>query len=97
MQPDTRTRFYITALVALMIASVVFGIGAVAVLSIPALAEDAAVLLPLVVVVSFVLAPFISWAIAPRLRSRWQRRQSAKQAAAAAASHGNDYGYRAMR
>lgn len=66
-----RTRTAIAALVFLPVNAVLFGVGAVAVLSIPAL--QAAVLLPAVIVASFVISPFVSWYIAPRLRSRWQR------------------------
>lgn len=66
-------RAYITALVSMMVNAVVFGIGAIAVLSIPALTGDAWFWLPLVVAVSFIVSPFIAWAIAPMLRARWQR------------------------
>jgi hypothetical protein len=43
------------------------------VLSIPSLSDYAAYLLPIVVVLSFAISPFIAWAMAPMLRSRWQR------------------------
>lgn len=68
-----RIRTAIAALVFLPTNAVLFGIGAIAVQSIPALRADAAFWLPVVVVLSFAVSPFISWAIAPRLRSRWQR------------------------
>ncbi len=72
-------RVWISVLVSMMVNAVVFGIGAVAVLAIPALEAEAWFWLPLVIVVSFVISPFIAWQIAPMLRSRWQR-QHARQA-----------------
>jgi ABC-type sulfate transport system permease subunit len=72
-------RAWISVLVSMMVNAVVFGIGAVAVLAIPALEAEAWFWLPLVIVVSFVISPFIAWQIAPMLRSRWQR-QHARQA-----------------
>ncbi len=72
-------RAWISVLVSMMVNAVVFGIGAVAVLAIPALEAEAWFWLPLVIVVSFVISPFIAWQIAPMLRSRWQR-EHARQA-----------------
>ncbi|OYR18936.1 hypothetical protein [Brucella thiophenivorans] len=73
-------RFQIAALISLMVNAVIFGIGTIAVLSIPALNEDAKFWLPVAVVTSIVLSPGISWLIAPRLRNRyWQSRQSANK------------------
>lgn len=69
------TRTYIAALLGLMINAVLFGVGAATVLSVPALAADAAVLLPLVVVLSLNLTPAIAWAMAPRLQARTWRRE----------------------
>jgi hypothetical protein len=70
------TRTYIAGLISMMVNAVVFGTGAIAVLSIPALSSYAAYLLPIVVVLSFAVSPFIAWAMAPMLRSRWQRQHS---------------------
>ena len=53
------TRVYIAALISTMVNAVVFGIGAVTVLSIPALSAYAAYLLPIVVALSFAISPFI--------------------------------------
>ncbi|MBA3043274.1 MAG: hypothetical protein KJ670_23860 [Alphaproteobacteria bacterium] len=70
-----KTDTYLTFFVSMMVNAVVFGTGAITVLSIPALAENAKYLLPLVVVISFVVAPFIAKLIAPRMRLRnWRRR-----------------------
>ena len=63
-------RFAIAALIYMMVNAVLFGIGAVTVLSIPTLSENAKIWLPLVVAASFALAIPLSWKIAPRLRLR---------------------------
>lgn len=73
---STLTRLSIAALVFTMVNAVLFGAGAIAVLSIDALARNAEYLLPLVVAVSLIAAAPLSWAIAPRLRARfWRRRR----------------------
>lgn len=65
-----RTNTYISLFVGLMVNAMLFGTGAVIVLSIPGLEAYWKYLIPLVVVISFVLTPFISIAIAPYLRLR---------------------------
>ncbi len=71
-----KTQLFVTALVAMMVNAVIFGIGAVSVLSIPALNEHAKYLLPAVIVVTFAITPFVAWRIAPRLRLRnWRNRE----------------------
>ena len=73
-------RIFITILVTLMTSSVVFGVGAVAVLAVPMLNDNAKVLLPIVIVASFVIGPIIAWYIAPRLRARyWKPRYKADE------------------
>ena len=68
-------RLYITIMLSLMTCAVLFGIGAVAVLSVPALNEQAKFLLPAVIAASFVLGPIIAWFMAPRMRARyWKAR-----------------------
>ena len=67
-------RLNISLLISTMVAAVLFGIGAVAVLSVPTLNSYAAMLLPIVIVASLLAAPFISWTLAPRLTSAWQRK-----------------------
>jgi hypothetical protein len=64
------TRMAIAALIYMMVNAVVFGIGAVTVLSIPSLSENATIWLPAVVVTSFILSAPLAWYIAPRMRSR---------------------------
>jgi uncharacterized membrane protein YciS (DUF1049 family) len=73
-------RIYITILLSLMTCSVLFGVGAVTVLSVPALDEQAKFLLPIVIAASFVLGPIIAWFMAPRLRARyWKARDRAAE------------------
>lgn len=73
-------RFQIAALLSLMVNAVIFGIGAITVLSVPSLAENAKFWLPVSVAASIVLSPGISWVLAPRLRNRyWQKRQASNQ------------------
>jgi hypothetical protein len=68
-------RLYITIMLSLMTCAVLFGIGAVAVLSVPTLNEHAKILLPIVIATSFVIGPVIAWFMAPRLRARyWKSR-----------------------
>lgn len=64
-------RLYITIMLSLMTCAVLFGIGAVTVLSVPAFSEQAKFLLPIVIAASFVLGPIIAWFMAPRLRARY--------------------------
>lgn len=66
-------RLQIAIMVGLMVNAIIFGIGAVTVLSVPWLSIHAAYLLPAVVVCAFIITPFIAWTIAPRLRLRYWR------------------------
>ncbi len=71
-----KTNTRIALLVSLMINAVLFGVGAITVLSIPSLNERAIYLLPAVIVASFALSPFLSRTLAPRMRSQaWQERE----------------------
>ena len=65
-----RTRTHISLALGLMVNAVLFGAGAIVVLSIPQLTEQAAILLPAVILVSLALTPVIAWQLAPRLRLR---------------------------
>ncbi|CAG1015938.1 MAG: hypothetical protein F9K19_13010 [Rhizobiaceae bacterium] len=72
------TDLFITALVSMMTNAVLFGAGAITVLSVPTLNDQAKYLLPVVIVASFILAPLVAWFIAPRLRARnWRRPEPA--------------------
>lgn len=64
------TDVWLRAICAIMINAVLFGVGAVTVLSVPALAEQAKYLIPAVVVLSFVGAPLLSGIVARRMRIR---------------------------
>ena len=55
----------------LMINAVVFGIGIVTVLSIPALQQHEIFLVPAIVAISFLITPAITFWIAPRMRFRY--------------------------
>lgn len=65
-----RTITQITILVSLMVNAVVFGIGAIAILAVPALDTQAKYLLPVWIVVTFLISPVIARLLAPRLRLR---------------------------
>lgn len=68
-------RLAITLLIYGMVQAVLFGAGALTVLATP-LKVQAAILLPLVVVVSAGLAIPFAWKIAPRMRAAHQRRMA---------------------
>lgn len=69
-----KTRVYVTALAALPVNAVLFGIGAVTVLSVPALSEHATTLMPNVVLASMAMTPPVAWAISRRMMLRYWRR-----------------------
>lgn len=70
------TRAYIAFTLVLMVNAVMFGAGAITVLSVPALSDNAVYLLPAVIAISMIVSPLIAWAIAPALRARWNRDRS---------------------
>ncbi|MAY63805.1 MAG: hypothetical protein CML29_16505 [Rhizobiales bacterium] len=63
-----KTRTYMAGTLSLMINAVLFGVGTIAVLSIPALTAYATILIPAVIITSLVITPFIAWKMAPHLR-----------------------------
>ena len=65
-----RTRTWIALLISLPVNAVLFGAGAIAVLSIPALTEQAKYLLPAVIVAGLAATLPLAWMLAPRLRVR---------------------------
>jgi len=67
------TRFRIAAVIYGMVNAVIFGTGAILVLSFPGISEAWPYLIPAVVVISFIAAAPIAWVIAPRMRARNQR------------------------
>lgn len=68
------TRAYIAGVTSMVFNAVIFGTGAVLVLSVPELRAQAALWLPVVVVVAFLAAPILAWFMAPRMRARYWRR-----------------------
>lgn len=73
------TRLRIAAVISMMVNAVVFGIGLLTVLLIPALSSHAFTLIPAVVMLSFALSAPISWWMAPRLQARYWRRRDATE------------------
>jgi hypothetical protein len=70
------TDVWLRVICSMMINAVLFGVGAVTVLSIPTLADQAKYLIPAVVVMSFVGAPLLSGFFARRMRLRnWGARK----------------------
>jgi hypothetical protein len=76
VQPGTRNRLRIAALIYSMTNAVIFGAGIIAVLNLPALSTNAYFWIPVVVVASLVLAAPFAWLIAPRLQARYDRRHT---------------------
>ena len=79
MHDGISTRGRIAILIYSMTNALLFGIGIIIVLNVPSLAAHAWIGIPVVVVLSLLLAAPIAWWIALRLRSRWQRRQAAHE------------------
>ena len=65
------SRFSITLLVMTMTTSVLFGVGAIVVLSIPILNDHAKKPLPIATLFGFPVGPLAAWYIAPRLRAQY--------------------------
>ena len=76
VQPGTRNRQRIAALIYSITNAVIFGAGIIAVLNLPALSTNAYIWIPIVVVASLVLAAPFAWLIAPRLQARYDRRHT---------------------
>lgn len=81
------TRFRLAVLIYGMTNAVIFGIGAVLVLGVPALSQWAIQLMPVVVALSLILAAPIAWFLAPRLRLRFWRAREARDRREDAALH----------
>jgi uncharacterized membrane protein len=76
VEPGTRNRLRIAALIYSMTNAVIFGAGIIAVLNLPALSTNAYIWIPVVVVASLILAAPFAWLIAPRLQARYDRRHT---------------------
>ena len=73
MQPGMRNRLRIAVLIYSMTNAVIFGVGIITVLNVPALSTNAYFWIPVVVVASLILAAPFAWLIAPRLQARYNR------------------------
>jgi hypothetical protein len=75
-----KTRVYVATLAALPVNAVLFGAGAITVLSVPALSEHATILMPNAVLVSLALTPPIAWVVSRRMMLRYWRRPAFRPA-----------------
>ena len=73
MDSDNRARLRVAALIYCMVNAVVFGVGVVFVVSLPALMSHAFFWIPAVVVSSFAISGPLSWFIAPWMMMRFMR------------------------
>jgi hypothetical protein len=73
MGNDNRARLRVAALIYCMVNAVVFGVGAILVLSLPLLASHAFFWMPALVASSFVISAPLSWFIAPWMMMRFAR------------------------
>ncbi|MES2195939.1 MAG: hypothetical protein V4517_16100 [Pseudomonadota bacterium] len=71
MTSNTLARARVAVLIFSMVNAVIFGVGIVAILSIPALAAQAFFWIPIVVLASFLLSPPLSWMLAPTMMLRF--------------------------
>lgn len=76
-------RFRIASLLFGMTNAVVFGAGAILVLSVPDLSARAMTLLPVVVALSVLISAPVAWFLAPRLRLRFWRGLETQRASGA--------------
>lgn len=76
MDSDSRARLRVAALIYCMVNAVVFGIGLISALSIPAMAPYATFWIPAVVVASFVISAPLAWLIAPWMMMRFLKAHS---------------------
>ena len=77
MTSDNHARLRVAALIFMMVNAVVFGVGLVAVLTTPAVAQQAFFWIPAVVVSSFAFSAPLAWFIAPMMMQRFiQSRQT---------------------
>ena len=73
MDRDKLARLRVAALIFCMVNAVVFGVGVILVLSLPALMSHAFFWIPAVVVSSFAISVPLSWFIAPWMMMRFMR------------------------
>ena len=73
MNNDSRARLRVAALIYCIVNAAVFGVGMIAVLSIPALMSHAFFWVPAVVASSFLISAPLAWFIAPWMMMRFIR------------------------
>jgi hypothetical protein len=73
MDSDNRSRLRVAALIYCMVNAVVFGVGVILVVSLPALMSHAFFWIPAVVISSFAISAPLSWFIAPWMMMRFMR------------------------
>ena len=73
MDSDNRARLRVAALIYCMVNAVIFGVGVILVVSLPALMSHAFFWIPAVVVSSFAISVPLSWFIAPWMMMRFMR------------------------
>ena len=76
-----RNRRRIAVLIYSMINAVLFGTGLLIVLLMPPFKAHLGLWIPIVVIVSFVLAAPIAWLVAPRLQARYDRKRQVEGSA----------------
>jgi hypothetical protein len=76
MNSDGRARLRVATLIYCIVNAAVFGVGMIAVLSIPALVAHAFFWIPVVVVTSFAISAPLAWFIAPWMMMRFIRERS---------------------
>lgn len=81
MSEETMMRLRIAALLYPMAGAIIFGVGIILALTVPALNADAGFWIVIAVATSIILAAPIAWLLAPRLRARyWRQRAEAEHA-----------------
>ena len=73
MDKDKRARLGVAALIYCMVNAVLFGVGTILVVSLPALMSHAFFWMPALVAASFVISAPLSWFIAPWMMLRFMR------------------------
>lgn len=73
-------RGQIALLIYMMVQAVLFGSGVVAMVMIPSWTTHQHITLPVIVVVTFLIAAPLAWFISPRLLARYERRRAARAA-----------------
>jgi hypothetical protein len=73
MDRDNRARLRVAALIYCMVNAVVFGVGVILVVSLPALMADAFFWIPVVVASSFAISAPLAWFISPWMMMRFHR------------------------